>query len=193
VERGLQEGIDGGLAAEIGNFAGLIQRPEARNLIQTLFLGRQDYEKRRKSAELPAQLEEIKEDVEAGLASAAAKANHAALDPALRSAGFTRELTHASSAPVKASAARTEVRSEGLESAGLWFEAPKTELEKIGARVLGASALAAARHVAGLGEDDQRVIDYVIVRDLGFPAYLGGPFALLRYMGSDRLEKLLTA
>ena len=67
----------------------------------------------------------------------------------------------------------------------------RTRSEKIGAELLGAGALAASLHADELSEDDRRVIDYVIVKDLGFPSYLGGPFALLDYLGGDRLTQLL--
>jgi enoyl-CoA hydratase/carnithine racemase len=191
VERGLQQNIDDGLVTEIGIFAELIQRPEPRNMIQTLFLGRQDHERRRKAGALPPQLEEIKEDVTAALVSASARADGSTLDAVLRSAGFTKVLTNTSGGAVKASAEPSQMTCAGLESAGLWFEAPKTEQERIGARLLGASALAIARHAPRLSDEDQRLADYVLVRDLGYPAYLGGPFALLRYLGWNRLERLL--
>lgn len=37
---------------------------------------------------------------------------------------------------------------------------------------------------------DRRIADYVVSDATGFPAYLGGPFALLSYLGGDRLAAI---
>lgn len=191
VERGLREDMTTATAIEIDIFADLIQRPETRNLIQTLFLARVDYDKRKKGGTLPAQLEAIKQHVATALAAAASRVKRSDLDAAACKAGFTKPLVGDTNAAAEASSARVTVKSIGLESAGLWFERPQTEAEKVVARLLGACALAAALHADELTEEDRRVVDYAIVRDLGFPGYLGGPFALLHYLGGDRLNQLL--
>jgi 3-hydroxyacyl-CoA dehydrogenase / enoyl-CoA hydratase / 3-hydroxybutyryl-CoA epimerase len=190
VERGLREDIDLGIATEIGIFADLIQRPEARNMIQVLFLGRVDYEKRKKGGTLPAQIEAIKQDVAVALAAGAVKVARSEIDAAARQAGFTKPLESHNNAQAEMPVLRAGVTG-GFESAGLWFERPKTEAERIGAGLLGAAALAASGHAVDLSEDEQRVVDYAIVKDLGFPGYLGGPFALWRYLGPDRLRALI--
>ncbi|WP_298174694.1 hypothetical protein, partial [Novosphingobium sp.] len=45
VEFGLMQPIDGAIRAEMSMFAHLIQRPEPRNMIRTMFLGKQAYDK----------------------------------------------------------------------------------------------------------------------------------------------------
>jgi enoyl-CoA hydratase/carnithine racemase len=191
VERGLPQDMNTGSAIEIDIFAELIQRPEPRNMIQTLFLGRQDYEKRKKAGTLPAQLEAAKRDVAAALGEEAAGVNQSNLDAALWKAGFTKRPPNPSDPPGTVPVTRVALKGPGLESAGLWFEGPTTEAERTGARLLGAGALAASVHAAQLSEVDQRLVDYAIVQELGFPANVGGPFALLRYLGRARLDELL--
>jgi 3-hydroxyacyl-CoA dehydrogenase/enoyl-CoA hydratase/3-hydroxybutyryl-CoA epimerase len=192
VERGLPQDIDTGLVAEIEIFSGLIQRPEPRNMIQTLFLGRLDHEKRRKANALPPQLEAIKADVTLALASAASGGERAGLDEAARAAGFTKPLPNTSVGESISSVATGEEKGAGVDSAGLWLEIPRTEQERTGARLLGMAAIAVAEHAGQLSEGDQRLADYVVVHELGFPAYLGGPFTLLRYLGADRLRVLVS-
>ena len=92
---------------------------------------------------------------------------------------------------MKVFASRHATATPGLESADLWFEHPSEAEQKAGARLLVAAAAAAARHASTTSETDQRVIDYALVTDPGFPGYLGGPSALLRYLGSERIERLL--
>ena len=191
VERGFPEDMTTATAIEISIFADLIQRPEARNMIQTLFLGRVDYEKRKKAGALPVQLETVKRNVAAALAAKAAQINRPDIEAVARAAGFSKPLAIQTNALAETPTGRPGCRGTGFESAGLWFERPKNESEKIGAELLGAGALAASVHADELSEDDRRVIDYVIVKDLGFPSYLGGPFALLDYLGGDRLTQLL--
>jgi 3-hydroxyacyl-CoA dehydrogenase/enoyl-CoA hydratase/3-hydroxybutyryl-CoA epimerase len=170
VERGVPLAMDAGMAQEIDIFGHLIQRPEPRNMIQTLFLGKLDYEKRRRSETLPSNIADVRRDVA----------------QVRRQAGFTKPI--AADQPVLAFGLTV---APGLESAGLWFEHPANPEQKAGARLLAAAACAAAGHASATSEADQRVIDYALVVDLGFPAYLGGPFALLRYLGGDRLKRLL--
>lgn len=45
VELGLMQPLDGAIRAEMSVFARLIQRPEPRNMIRTMFLGKQAYDK----------------------------------------------------------------------------------------------------------------------------------------------------
>ena len=189
VERGLPEDMTTGMAIEIGIFANLIQRPEARNMIQTLFLGRVEYEKRKMAGTLPVQLDTVRRNVAAALAAKAAQVNRPDIEAVARAAGFSKPLANVSA---ETSIGRPGGKGAGFESAGLWFERPKNESERIGAELLGAGALAASVHADELSEDDRRVVDYAIVKDLGFPSYLGGPFALLDYLGGDRLSQLLT-
>jgi 3-hydroxyacyl-CoA dehydrogenase / enoyl-CoA hydratase / 3-hydroxybutyryl-CoA epimerase len=45
VEYGLPQNFEGAIRSEMAIFAALIQRPEPRNMIQTLFLGKTDYDR----------------------------------------------------------------------------------------------------------------------------------------------------
>jgi 3-hydroxyacyl-CoA dehydrogenase / enoyl-CoA hydratase / 3-hydroxybutyryl-CoA epimerase len=53
VEYGLPQCFDGAIRSEMAIFAHLIQRPEPRNMIQTLFLGKTDYERAVRKGNLP--------------------------------------------------------------------------------------------------------------------------------------------
>lgn len=186
VERGVPLTMDDGMAQEIDIFGHLIQRPEPRNMIQTLFLGKLDYEKRRRAETLPANLAVVRGDVAAALAHAASGIDD--LEAVRRQAGFTKAIATEHPASVSA-----PTSTAGLESADLWLERPADAEQKAGARLLAAAAAAAARHASATSETDQRVIDYALVADLGFPGYLGGPFALLRYLGGERIARFLDA
>src|SRR3546814_3946658 len=70
LEKGLEASIEGGIAIEVDAFATLIQRPEPRNMIRALFVGAQDYGKRRKSNTLPSGIDDMGEAISAALAAA---------------------------------------------------------------------------------------------------------------------------
>jgi 3-hydroxyacyl-CoA dehydrogenase / enoyl-CoA hydratase / 3-hydroxybutyryl-CoA epimerase len=53
VEFGLPQCFDGAIRSEMSIFAHLIQRPEPRNMIQTLFLGKTDHDRAVRTGELP--------------------------------------------------------------------------------------------------------------------------------------------
>ncbi len=54
VELGGPQGFDGAIRSEMAIFAHLIQRPEPRNMIQTLFLGKTDHDRHVRKGTLPA-------------------------------------------------------------------------------------------------------------------------------------------
>ncbi|WP_221793861.1 enoyl-CoA hydratase-related protein [Aquisediminimonas sediminicola] len=56
---GLPQCFEGAIRSEMAIFAGLIQRPEPRNMIQTLFLGKNDYDRLKRKDALPAFVAEI--------------------------------------------------------------------------------------------------------------------------------------
>lgn len=120
IEYGLAQCFDGAIRSEMAIFAHLIQRPEPRNMIQTLFLGKTDYDRHVRKESLPAFVGEIVE----------------ALRPL----------------------------------AGRWSDAA----------IRDEAAETVARLGQGLAADEQRVADYAVVTQLGYPAYLGGPFASRR-------------
>jgi 3-hydroxyacyl-CoA dehydrogenase/enoyl-CoA hydratase/3-hydroxybutyryl-CoA epimerase len=187
VERGLPQPMAAALRTEMEIFATLIQRPEPRNMIQTLFLGKQEHGRRAKAGDLPAALPRVRECVAGALAGAVrqARADAASDDDvadALREAGFTAPTQAWADAPSHTPPRVADV--QGQESAGLWFEGPlQAPRQRLGQALLCAAAQAASPHLADVPAADRRVIDYALVSELGFPAYLGGPLALAAYLG----------
>lgn len=58
IEFGYPQCFDGAIRGEMAIFAHLIQRPEPRNMIQTLFLGKTDYDRAVRKGELPELIEQ---------------------------------------------------------------------------------------------------------------------------------------
>lgn len=156
VEHGLRQPIDVALRTEMAVFSLLIQRPEARNMIQTLFLGKLDYDKAARSGALPPHVAQSIDQ----LATTIEKLPPTA---ALASAGFRSD-----SKP-------RPVRSQTLP--GYWLDSDDPAAQQA-SRALGPLTSHAANLGASLTPDERRLADYAIHRRTGFPAYLGGPFAL---------------
>lgn len=155
VEHGLVQPIDVALRTEMSIFSILIQRAEARNMIQTLFLGKLDHDKALRGEGLPPAVASA-----AGQLSSAVEGLSQTL--ALAAAGF-------------GSGAQRAVRSSALP--GYWIDGDDRQASE--ARGLIEDVV---RHAAGLvgqlSPKEQRMTDYAIHKRTGFPAYLGGPFAL---------------
>jgi 3-hydroxyacyl-CoA dehydrogenase/enoyl-CoA hydratase/3-hydroxybutyryl-CoA epimerase len=187
VERGLPQEFDDALRTEMEIFAALIERPEPRNMIQTMFLGKQDHARLTKAATLPAALGPIRDAVSAGLARAVSQAISTGADRdeiarAARAAGFkaTPEAWRGGTPAAPTSSSRP-----GRESAELWFEgAPVDDQQRLGKALLLAAATAAQPYLGDISEAERRMIDFDLVTALGFPAYLGGPLALADYLGN---------
>jgi 3-hydroxyacyl-CoA dehydrogenase/enoyl-CoA hydratase/3-hydroxybutyryl-CoA epimerase len=192
IERGFPQPMDAALRTEMEIFSGLIQRPEPRNMIQTLFLGKQDHARMAKSGELPAELAELTEEIGGALAGVVRRAGESGMSvediaAALEDAGFAGSADQWAGAPPRPH--RPVPSASGLESAGLWFEKKVDgRRRRLGQALLRAAAQAGLPHLDHLSAVDQRVIDYAAVTELGFPAYLGGPLALARYLGSRAFE-----
>lgn len=120
VEYGLPQCFDGAIRSEMAIFAHLIQRPEPRNMIQTLFLGKTDYERHARKETLPGFITEVVEAL--------------------------RPLGDQWNDPAVTGKADEIIR-------------PWTDLH---------------------APEDLRMADYAIVSQLGYPAYLGGPFSACR-------------
>ncbi|WP_428249556.1 enoyl-CoA hydratase-related protein [Ferrovibrio sp.] len=191
VEHGLLAVMDQAVSIEIDIFAELIKRPEPRDMIRTLFLGKQTYAKQQKTGTLPPAFAPLFKDVADALAAVAAAAGREQAEQHRIAAGFTRPLPQHGSATALPQAALPEVK--GIAATGLWVEAPTTDWQRTGARLLAAAAIAAAPYRTGLSLADQQAADFAIVSDLGFPAYLGGPFALLDSVGSAGITKMAAA
>ncbi|MCC0054535.1 MAG: enoyl-CoA hydratase/isomerase family protein [Rhodobiaceae bacterium] len=192
VEEGIPVPMDQGVKAEIDIFAELIKRPEPRDMIRTMFLGKQVFGKQKKANALPESLGALVADVSAALAAVADAAGRDKADTARTEAGFEKPLP-ASSGAAPALDAKSLPDVDAIAATGLWIEAPANEWQRTAARLLGASAIAAAHYRTKLSADEQKLADFAIVSELGFPAYLGGPFALLDSVGSDGVRKMMAA
>ena len=116
VQFGLPQTFEGAIRSEMAIFAHLIQRPEPRNMIQTLFLGKTDYDRMARKDALPA---------------------------------FVAEVV----AAVKA------VPGDSTDQG-----------------VLRAISAAVTPWESGHTREELRIADYAVVKETGYPAYLGGPF-----------------
>ena len=153
LEFGLPQVFDGAIRSEMAIFAHLIQREEPRNMIQTLFLAKTDYDRLARNDALPGFVTD---------AVAAAMAALDTVDPsALGPAGFAGS----AAAPVRSRAA-----------SGYWIDGdmPEPAAARRGMEAIG---VAVASIAAGLTPEQRRLVDYAVVRTTGYPAYLGGPLA----------------
>jgi 3-hydroxyacyl-CoA dehydrogenase/enoyl-CoA hydratase/3-hydroxybutyryl-CoA epimerase len=188
IGRGLVQPMDRAIQTEMTIFAGLIQRPEPRNMIQTLFLGKLDHDRCAAKAELPVALPEIEASVRTALVNVSQRAradghSEAEIARAYRDAGFTVPLDgfegETPSLPGERGA------GSDRQSADFWFEhPPTTPFERWGAAFVLAGAEAVRPQLPTTDAIERRLMDYALVSRLGFPSYLGGPFALLDYLGS---------
>jgi 3-hydroxyacyl-CoA dehydrogenase / enoyl-CoA hydratase / 3-hydroxybutyryl-CoA epimerase len=161
VEFGLPQTFEGAIRSEMTFFAQLIQRPEPRNMIQTQFLGKTDYDRRAKRQALPAFIAEVISAVQTVLDQSKSEAS------ALAAAGFTKTGVHESK-PVRDRA----MLGYWVDGAG--NDARRTAVRAVLDRINSAVAPWAGAHSA----EDLRVADYAIVQSTGYPVYLGGPFSL---------------
>ncbi len=158
IEYGLPQSFEGAIRSEMTSFSHLVLRPEPRAMIQTMFLGRVDFERLERKQELPDLVERTVSAVRAVVSEPTSDA------AALAAAGFK--------SPASAEIARERVRP------GYWVESDDPQARR---------ALAALRRIhdavaplaEGRTDEELRVADYGAVRRAGFPAYLGGPFAFM--------------
>lgn len=116
VQFGLPQTFEGAIRSEMAIFARLIQRPEPRNMIQTLFLGKTDYDRLVRKDALPP----FVADVVGAVKAVAGDRN----DPAVLN---------------------------GISATVASWQSVHTR-------------------------EDLRIADYAVVKETGYPAYLGGPF-----------------
>ncbi len=158
VEFGLPQSFEGAIRSEMTSFTHLILRPEPRAMIQTLFLGRVDYERMERNSELPDVVGKAVAAVRMVLDRAKADAG------ALAAAGFTGHVGQSAS-PLRE-----------RERPGYWVESDDAR---------AARALAVLRDIRdavtplaeGRAAEELRVADYAVIRQTGYPGYLGGPFS----------------
>ena len=153
IEFGAPQSFDGAIRTEMSIFSHLIQREEARNMIQTLFLAKIEYERLKRADALPGFIGEV----EAAARSALEAIGNV---PALGAAGFS-------------GMSALPVRDRTCE--GYWIDTAdgaqaRALLDRIGAPLQSLAA--------GLSPDQRWLADYAVVTAIGYPSYLGGPFAL---------------
>jgi len=178
LDRGLPKSMDEGVAEEIDVFKDLVQRIEPRNMIAVVFLGRVDYEKRRRKNALPPGLEAFGMRVKAAMLEKAQALGERGAQ-ALVFAGV------GGSAPNDAAAADRIARRKPQ-----WFENPQGPVERAAMAVLAAGALVAAEESGRFAEEERNLVDYHCQQAAGFPRYLGGPFTFLARYGEERCREM---
>jgi 3-hydroxyacyl-CoA dehydrogenase/enoyl-CoA hydratase/3-hydroxybutyryl-CoA epimerase len=164
VAQGLPKPFDEAIRNEMQIFSKLIQRREPRNMIRTLFLGRLDHDRLRKAGGIPAPVEQavaaVSDALQAGGTSDAALAN------AFARAGF------------RAPASKAPAFDGVIAQSAFWLEAEPVTGGKHALRERLAQAYAVAdKWRDRLSEEERRAADYLLVKNCGFPAYMGGAFA----------------
>ncbi|MGN1286095.1 MAG: enoyl-CoA hydratase-related protein [Bradyrhizobium sp.] len=164
VEQGLPEAFDTAIRTEMQIFAQLIQRREPRNMIRTLFLGRLDYERLKKKG-LDSRIMQAVGAVSGVLAARSEPGQE--LADAFARAGFRAE-------------GLRKACFDGRIAGGVYWQddEPKTWGKELLRARLAAADAEAARWRSEFDEAERRAADYVLVTEQGFPAYLGGLFAV---------------
>ena len=163
VEQGLPQGFDAAIRTEMAIFTKLIQRREPRNMIRTLFLGRLDHERLKKSGMNPKVVEAVDE---------------VARVLAVRSEWDAEFCQSFERAGFRVDGSRKLPFDGHVSGTAYWFE---DEPEGRGKQLLRTRLEEAEAVAAGwrseLDESERRAADYLLVTKEGFPAYLGGLFA----------------
>jgi 3-hydroxyacyl-CoA dehydrogenase/enoyl-CoA hydratase/3-hydroxybutyryl-CoA epimerase len=159
VELGLIQPIDGAIRSEMAVFSALIQRPEPRNMIRTMFLGKQAWSKAERAGGVPPEVE--------AAAAAIGDCTDTAISacPALRKAGFGAGDKPQS--PVQ--------RRVGTD---YWFRS-----DPVVRAAIAGLAEKVAPLIAPLNETALLQLDYACVRNGAIPAYLGGASGLAALAG----------
>jgi 3-hydroxyacyl-CoA dehydrogenase/enoyl-CoA hydratase/3-hydroxybutyryl-CoA epimerase len=163
VEQGFPQGFDAAIRTEMNIFAKLIQRREARNMIRTLFLGRLDHERLKKSGMSP-KIDDAVAAVSRVLAIQSERGDE--IRKSFARAGF-RVDQH-----------QNPVFDGRISGAAYWFEdEPKAWGKQLLRARLAEAEVTASDWRPQLDEAERRAADYLLVTKEGFPAYLGGLFA----------------
>ncbi|MDE2596537.1 MAG: enoyl-CoA hydratase/isomerase family protein [Sphingomonadales bacterium] len=160
VELGLMQPIDGAIRSEMSVFSALIQRPEPRNMIRTMFLGKQAWDKAERAGKIPPEVEAAAAAILQCSAAAVASC------PQLRCAGFSADGKQAE--PVQQRAGRD-----------YWF----LSQPRIKARI-AALAQETSRLIEPLSDVARLQLDHACVRNGALPAYLGGATGIVELASS---------
>lgn len=190
LERGLAKPMDEAVEVEIDVLGPFIVRPEPRDMVRTQFLGKQVFRKAEKAGTLPSALEALKADVAAAYSAAAGAIGRDLAETAWREALFGQSLPAAGAKAGRTDAAGlTEVPA--IAPTGHWIEDPQNDWQAATARLVASASVAAAQYRDAFNSDEQKMADYAVQSAVGFPIYLGGPFALLDSVGSDGVRRML--
>jgi 3-hydroxyacyl-CoA dehydrogenase / enoyl-CoA hydratase / 3-hydroxybutyryl-CoA epimerase len=163
VAEGLPQPFDAAIRTEMQIFSKLIQRREPRNMIRTMFLGRLDHDRLRKAGGIPASVEQAVAAV-SGALQPDGNADQTLADAFAR-AGFN-------------GAGKAPAFDGVIAQDAFWLEAEPVTDGKRALRERLARAQAVADQWRGkLSEDERRAADYLLVKNCGFPAYMGGALA----------------
>jgi 3-hydroxyacyl-CoA dehydrogenase/enoyl-CoA hydratase/3-hydroxybutyryl-CoA epimerase len=184
LEKGLELPIEDGIGVEIDAFAALIQRPEPRNMIRALFVGAQEYGKRRKVGQLPQDIEILGKLIAGALAATRVRlmkegVSAETVDEVLARLGF---------ATAACAGDTVDNLSPATNLAGgsdYWFEQSDAgEYGRVARILMNSAAAACTGFRSALPERDHALVDHAAIRLHGFPAWSGGPIAWL-----ERLER----
>lgn len=149
LEFGLPQGFEGAIRSEMATFAELIQREEPRNMIQTMFLAKTEFDRLSRKQALPDGLSAV--------VQAAREAISREDAGTLAAAGFS--VADETGTPVR-------------PTRGYWLDTDEGAAARAAVTRISAEV---ERRVADLSAQERRLADYAIVREVGFPSYLGGP------------------
>lgn len=189
LEFGLPRSLGDALRTETMIFAELIQRPEPRNMIHALFLGKLEYDKAMKNGARPPIFDAFRNVVSGAVAAEIRRARGVGMsenriDRAFSVAGFSAARARFDCAAAVSEGAQTAL-ADPLTNGHYWFERPGLdETESLAARLVMSAAHAGA-DFARLDERLVRALDYLAVSELGFPSYLGGPIAFVKFGGGS--------
>jgi 3-hydroxyacyl-CoA dehydrogenase/enoyl-CoA hydratase/3-hydroxybutyryl-CoA epimerase len=161
LEHGYLQPIDEAIRTEMRLFSNLIQRPEPRDMIRTMFVGKTEYDRRMKAGGLPQNVQR-------------------AVD--MLSSIWHENAKHAASVLAMTGFLVDGIKPSACDGNGIiyWFDEPPINSDKRAVHdLLDEITVLARSFVDELDQEAQRLVDYAVVTKFGFPAYLGGPFSLL--------------
>lgn len=150
VEFGLMQPFDGAIRAEMSVFAQLIQRPEPRNMIRTMFLGKQAYDRADRSGETQSRVVALATRARDRIGELCGSF------PGLARAGF-------GALPEKAEPVQNRVGED------FWICGHPELLDSL--RGFAEQFASATRD---LDEAERLQLDYLLAHERTIPAYLGG-------------------
>lgn len=178
LDNGISKDMDAGITAEMDAFKHLVQRIEPRNMIAVMFLGRVEYDRRRRKNALPDGLD------------AFADAVRAAMEEKARALGKLGESGRTFAGVDGAAPGDVEAARAIAHRLPQWFEQPEGDTEEAAGAILAAGALVAAHDGGGFVPEEHNLVDFHCQQAAGFPRYLGGPFTFLARHGEDLLRDM---